>query len=489
MSNTTVRTRMAPSPTGEYHVGHIRTVLYNLALTRKNNGQFLIRIEDTDQERLVPGAMDRILDVIELYGLTWDEGPRKEGPFGPYIQSQRLDTYKQYAEQLVESGNAYYCFMSSEETKAMQEIARKSNTKLRSPYRDSSIIDAKKLIAEGKSYVIRLKVPNDQTITFTDTVFGTISFNSNEVDDQVLLKSDGFPTYHLGVVVDDHLMGITHVMRGNDWLPSTPKHILLYQAFGWEIPVYIHLPNLKELGGTKKLSKRFGPVSAIQFIEAGYLTAAMLNFLMFLGWNPGTDREFYTFDEFAQEFSIERITHADLVAFDRQKLLWYNGQYIKKLEPTDALNRYKSWLEQFGTVHNAEAAAAQLNDANLLDKLKLVQERAKTWVEVLNQLAFFYKRPTNIDWSIKQLNKVQADLDKIKNGLIEIHSDLNDDSATWQHADWENAIRNFADSLNHKHGDVFMVLRMAIVGEPFSPPMFESLQILGKAETLKRLQA
>ncbi len=276
-----VRTRMAPSPTGEYHIGHIRTVLFNYAFAKAFKGKFIIRIEDTDRERFVEGAVDRILDVIKDYGLGWDEGPRIGGEFAPYVQSERLDLYKKYAIQLVNSGHAYYCFCTPERLDVLRKEQQEQKMPVTKYDKHCSHLSKDEIstrLTKGEQYVIRLKVPENTQIDFHDEVLGDLSINSNDIDDTVLLKSDGYPTYHLAVVIDDHLMHISHVMRGIDWLPSTPKHVLLYRAFGWESPKLIHLPNLKEKGDNKKLSKRFGSVFAISFLEEGYLPEALINF-------------------------------------------------------------------------------------------------------------------------------------------------------------------------------------------------------------------
>ncbi len=371
---------MAPSPTGEYHIGHIRTILYDIAFAKKHKGKFIIRIEDTDRGRYVEGAMDRILDVIKDYGFTWDEGPRVGGSYGPYIQSERLPIYKKYALELVDKKAAYYCFCTTERLEQMREEQKKRG--ITSPKYDKFCLrltqeEIEKNLKEEKPYVIRLNVVPDKIITFDDVVFGKISVNSNEIDDQILLKSDGFPTYHLAVVIDDHLMEITHILRGNDWLPSTPKHIILYDAFGWELPTYIHLPNLKELGSTKKLSKRFGPVSAREFLDAGYLPEAMINFLMFLGWNPGTEKEIYSFEEFVKDFDVHKIHKTDLVAFNREKLDWMNGYYIQNM-PTEQL------LERLKTFYNADEDMQKFFHHNKSYLLSLV-ELAKTRIKRLKE--------------------------------------------------------------------------------------------------------
>jgi glutamyl-tRNA synthetase len=329
-----IRTRLAPSPTGEIHVGSMRTLLYDYALAKQSGGELVLRIEDTDQERYVEGAVERMLKVIKDYGLSWDEGPEVGGPDEPYFQSQRLDIYKKYALELVEKGSAYYCFCSEERLEKLREEQRAQKSPVTKYDRYCLTLtkeEIEKNLKDGVPYVIRLKVPNDREIEVEDLVLGKLKFPSNDIDDQVLMKSDGFPTYHLGVVVDDHLMKITHILRGREWLPSTPKHVLLFEAFGWTPPKFVHLPLLREVDSTKKLSKRTGSVGALDFLQEGYLPEALLNFMMFLGWNPGTEKEIYSLDEFVKDFSIEKIQTSEMAAFDRQKLLWINGMYIRNM--------------------------------------------------------------------------------------------------------------------------------------------------------------
>lgn len=489
----TARTRIAPSPTGlGLHIGHIRTMLYDYALAKNTNGQFIVRIEDTDQNRFVEGAVENILKTIKDYGLNYDEGPIVEGPYTPYVQSQRLEIYKKYALELIQKGYAYYCFLTPEETEELQKQARLENKKLRSPYRNTSLEEANTLIEQGKEHVVRLKVPEDEEIIFEDAILGRLKFNSNEVDDQILLKTDGFPTYHLAVVIDDYLMKITHVLRGNDWLSSTPKHILLYRYLGWELPVFAHLPNLKEKNENRKLSKRYGAVFASQFLEQGYLPEALLNFLMLLGWSSPIERkhgeaekEIYSLQEFVELFSLDRVQKTALVSFDRDKLLWFNKEYIKAKSASDLKDIFLNWFKE----HNQDKTLEELvlQDNQLEGKISLIKERAGTLVDILCQLNFFYIKPENTDWNIKQLSAVSEHIDAIRKDLYNLHSSFNDDTKSWSHEEWEKGIRSIGDKYNAKHGDIFMVLRVAIVGMPFSPPLFESLQLMNKEDILSRL--
>lgn len=477
----TVRTRMAPSPTGEYHVGHIRTVLYNYAFSRQNNGKFIIRIEDTDRERFVEGATDRILDVIGDYGLDWDEGPRRNGDFGPYVQSERLDLYKKYAEELVEKEKAYYCFCSKERLTSLRAEQQAQGLPVTKYDKKCSFLSKEEVeenLKKDMPYVIRLNVPKDEEIIFTDVVFGDITINSNDIDDQVLLKSDGFPSYHLAVVVDDHLMGITHIMRGNDWIPSTPKHVLLFKAFGWEMPTIIHLPNLKELGGSKKLSKRFGSVFAIEFLREGYLPEALLNFLMFLGWNPGTEKEIYSLDEFIKDFDINRIHKTDLVAFDREKLLWMNGHYIRELSVDTLHERIKNWSEKFDIPLPKEF----LNSAKGKQVLFLVQERLKTLNEIPELVGYFYETPV-IDLDL--LKKYSENTADILNKFIELFESIED----WSLENLDKLSHDALEKFGYKPKEAFMTLRVAVSGKTATPPLFDMLEAIGKTETVTRLKS
>jgi len=460
---------MAPSPTGEYHIGHIRTLLYNWVYARKNKGKFIIRIEDTDRERYIEGATEAILNVISEYGFDWDEGPKVGGSFEPYIQSERLEIYKKYASQLVDKGKAYYCFCTEERLKQMREEQRENGIASTKYDRlclklDKSEVEAN--LKENKPHVIRLKVPEDENIKFSDLVFGEISVNSNDLDDQVLIKSDGFPTYHMAVVIDDHLMEITHVMRGNDWIPSTPKHVILYKAFNWKMPIFIHLPNLKELGAAKKLSKRFGPVSAKEFLEQGYLPEALINFLMFLGWNPGTEKEMYSLEEFIKDFSIEKIHKTDLVAFDRQKLEWMNSQYIKKLSDEEFAERSLKF-------------APEGADKKILVKFApLIKSRIKTLSELEEFIGFFFEQP-KVDKKMLGNNWKKH---------LEVASRVIEKISAWTLEDLNNSLTKEIEKNNFKISEFFMDLRVSITGKKITPPINDSIVLLGKKETLERLK-
>lgn len=483
-----VRTRMAPSPTGMLHIGTLRTVLYDYAQAKKNKGEFILRVEDTDEKRFVEGSIEGIYEALQDYGLVPDESPIHGGDYGPYIQSERKDIYKKYADELVEKGYAYYCFMDGEELEIAQKNFRGKG--FRSVYRDQDLEVSRKMIAEGKSYVIRLKVPNNEIIEYEDGLQGKMKFDSNIVSDEILIKSNGMGSYHLAVVVDDYLMKITHVFRGVEWLPSTPKQILIHRYLGLEMPPYYHLPVVLDPNGGK-LSKRNGTVAAKQFLEEGYLPEAVLNFLMMLGWSSPEKREFgekereiYSLEEFVNLFNVKDLNKSNAI-FNREKLLWFNKEYIKTLDLSDLLNKFKLWASK----DMDKDDLGILNDEFLSQKLVLVKDRASTLKDIYDQLTFFYKRPENIDWSIKQLSAVSNELSNIKNDLFELHSSFNEDPKSWTSEEWQNGIRAIGDKYGFKHGDIFMVLRVAVVGQPFSPSLFEALQLMEKSEILERLKA
>ncbi len=459
---------MAPSPTGEFHIGGMRTLLYNWALARHFGGKFLLRIEDTDRTRFVEGATERILSVVRDYGFDWDEGPEVGGPHAPYVQSERLPLYKKYAEELIAADKAYYCFCTAERLEEMREAQKKqgiAQTKYDGHCAHLPETEVQTLLSNNTPHVVRLRVAKGKEITWEDGVLGKVSFVSDEIDDQILLKSDGYPTYHLGVVVDDHEMEVTTVMRGNEWLPSTPKHILLYEAFGWEMPLFAHLPNLKEIGGTKKLSKRHGPVAAVGFLEDGYLPEALVNYLMFLGWNPGTEKEIFSLDEFVKDFTLEKVHKADLVAFDRQKLDWFNAQYIKAKTDTE--------LTQLLFKYAPKGA-----DIALLSKITpLVKERMKKLSEFTDIASFFFSEPS-ADKTLFSENAHEH--------LVEAKSVIQE-MKLFSTTSIGEVLQKLVGDKKFQARDFFMDMRIAVTGKKISPPLNESMEILGKDVVLARL--
>lgn len=470
----TVRTRIAPSPTGEMHIGTAAIALKNYAFARKHGGQFIIRIEDTDQEREVAGATERLLETLKKFDLNWDEGPDIGGPYAPYTQSERLELYQKYAKELVDKDKAYYCFCSKDR---LEKVRADQMENHQQPRYDrfcralSSTEVAKKLDA-GESSVIRLKVPDDQEIAFEDLVRGTIVFQSNEVDDQVLLKSDGFPTYHLGVVVDDYLMKITHILRGEEWISSTPKHVLLYQAFGWDQPVYAHMPVFLNPDGKGKMSKRKGTVSAELFLSQGYLPEALLNFFMILGWAPKDQREMLTVEEYIQEFDPKDMSMKSVV-FDMKKLDWMNGLYIRKLSMEDLKHRLQNGFIP------ADFPAEKIDAV-----LPLIADRLERLSDFAQFTPFFYQ-PITVDPQLLVKKSTPTELKDQLNGTSEGLAKL----IEWSVPQIEVVIRGLQKSKNWKKSQYFMMLRIAVTGQTATPPLFETMEVIGKEEVLNRFAA
>lgn len=464
---------MAPSPTGEYHVGHIATLLKNYAFAKKNGGQFVLRIEDTDQGRKVDGAVEKIMSVIKAYGLGWDEGPDIGGPYAPYTQSDRLDLYKQYAQQLVDNDQAYYCFCSKERLDQVRadQMANKQQPRYDRHCRNLTSDQVQEKLAAHEPSVIRLKVPDGRSITFTDLIRGEITFQSSEVDDQVLLKSDGFPTYHLAVVVDDNLMKITHIMRGEEWISSTPKHILLYQAFGWETPVYAHIPVFLNPDGKGKMSKRKGTVSAQSFLDAGYLPEAMLNFFMILGWAPKDQREILSLNEYIKEFDPQTISPKSVV-FDLQKLDWINGVYIRNLSQDELKERLQPFIPK------------ELSAESVDQILPLIFERLVKLSDFEELSEFFYRDITvESDVLLKKADPtiVASQLTELEKAVSSIEN--------WELSELETKIRALQEAHNWKKSQFFMMVRVAVTGKTATPPLFETMLVLGKDIVIQRIAA
>jgi len=462
---------MAPSPTGDMHVGSMATLLKNYAFAKKNGGQFILRIEDTDQNRLIEGSEAGLKQIIRDYGLDWDEGPGKDGGHGPYVQSKRLEIYQKKAQELIDKDLAYYCFCSKERLEQVREAQRaeKKPPRYDQHCRNLSKEEVQERIGAGEEHVVRLKVPVNQEVKFTDLLRGEIVVNSNEIDDQVLMKSDGYPTYHLAVVVDDHLMKISHVMRGEEWISSTPKRILLYQAFGWQLPTYVHIPVFLNPDGKGKMSKRKGTVSARSFLDQGYLPEAMLNFFMILGWTPKDQREILTLAEYIQEFDPQDIS-SNSVVFDLNKLKWMNGVYIRNLELNELKDRLGSFLP-------SDFPAEKLD---LI--LPLIQERLETLAQVEELTEFFYR---DIELDVGKLLK-KADSEVVADELNKTQESL-DSLKDWSIESIEKTIRDLQENSGWKRGQYFMMLRLAMTGRKVSPPLFETIHVLGKETARDRL--
>ena len=476
MSANEVRTRFAPSPTGYMHVGNLRTALYTYLIAKHDNGKFILRIEDTDQGRYVEGAVDVIYRTLKMTGLTHDEGPDIGGPVGPYIQSQRRGLYLDYAKELVEKDEAYYCFCDKERLDSLKETS--GTFKYDGHCRSLSKEEVEEKLASGIPYVIRQKNPLDGETTFEDEIYGTITVDNSELEDMILIKSDGLPTYNFANVIDDHLMGITHVVRGNEYLSSAPKYNRLYNAFGWDIPTYIHCPPIMK-DAHNKLSKRNGDASFEDLLAKGYLKDAVVNFIAFLGWNPGTNQEIFTLEELVQQFDYRNIHKAPSI-FDTVKLKWMNGEYIKKL----SLEKFHEYALPY---YKEVFTEKEMTKYNLLKLSEQVQTRIEVFTEI-PQLVSFVKELPNYDISIYAHKKMKTNSE---NSLITLEKALPalENLQDWTFDNLNDVIYALVKDLEVKNGVVFWPIRTALSGEASSPGgAFELAEILGKEESLKRIR-
>jgi glutamyl-tRNA synthetase len=470
----TVRTRIAPSPTGDPHVGTAYVALFNYALARKHGGQFILRIEDTDRERSSPASEAMIFEALHWLGLRWDEGPDVGGPRGPYRQSERTAVYRAHAEELLRRGAAYPCFCTRERLEALREEqkARKANLGYDGHCRALPRGEGDQRRSGGDPHVVRLAMPREGETVVRDLLRGEVRFDNAQVDDQVLLKSDGFPTYHLANVVDDHLMGITHVIRAEEWLSSLPKHVELYRGFGWELPVFCHLPLLRN-ADRSKISKRKNPVSLNFYRRAGYLPEAMLNYLALMGWAMPDEREEFTLEEFVAAFTLERISLGGPV-FDVEKLRWLNGKYLRRLAPREILERLRAQL---------------LSEDHLLEVLPLVQERIETLEGFFEYASFFFVGEVSYDEAalsgMVPKGRSPAETSKALRALLE---DAVDPILEWEKESVEAAIRGFGERSGWAPNELFMAVRVATTGRAASPPLFETLAVLGKETCRRRLR-
>lgn len=487
-----IKTRFAPSPTGYVHVGSLRAALFPYLFAKKMGGKFILRIEDTDQGRLVEGAIENLLHTLEWVGMVPDEGPILEngqivqkGDVGPYIQSERLEIYQQYVKILLEKGFAYYAFDSAEELEEMratQEAMKQSPRYDREKMKNQFTLapeETKRRIDAKENFVIRLKVPENTEVVFQDVIRGEVRVKSSEIDDQVLMKSDGFPTYHLAVVIDDHTMEITHVIRGEDWLPSTPKHVLLYEAFGWEKPVYAHMPLLVN-HEKQKLSKRKGDVSVESFKEKGYLPEAFINFLAFLGWNPGDDREILSLSELVEAFRLEKVQRAAAV-FNIEKLNWYNKEYIKAMDISELTKRAVPYLRNAGLLKGDESQS-QLEKIVALEK-----ERMTVLSELPESLGFIFAEMLEYDPTILIWKKDTREGSKEKLTLLLQFLETIDESQ-WNLETLSLEIKNWITEKGFGVGDVLWPMRVSLSGRQNSPGPFEIADALGKKKTIARIQ-
>ena len=475
-----IRVRFAPSPTGEPHVGNIRTAVFNWLFARHYGGAFIIRVEDTDQARKVEGATEELLDSLRWLGMDWDEGPDVGGDYGPYYQSQRLDLYRRVAEELLERGSAYRCHCPTERLAEMRE--RQAKEKRNSGYdrqcRHLSDLERAKLEAGGAPSVVRFKMPTEGVTTLSDSVRGEVSFENSLVDDFVMLKSDGFPTYHLANVIDDHHMSISHVLRAEEWLPSTPRHLQLYESLGWEPPQFAHLPMILA-PDRSKLSKRHGATSVLEYRRMGYLPEAMVNFLTLLGWSLDDKTEIIPTQELVGHFTVERVGKAGAV-FSTEKLDWMNGHYTRQMSHDQLA---EALMEHWRRYPPAEIP--DLPNGEYLRKIvPLIQERMKTLENAAPLIAFFFR--DEVEYGTEELVKgmdeagTRAGLEAALQSLSEL--------PTFGSDDVEQSLRQLAQDLEVKAGQLFGSLRIATTGLKVAPPLFETIEVLGKARTLRSIE-
>ncbi len=497
-----VRVRFAPSPTGPLHMGGVRTALYNYLFAKKHGGDFLLRIEDTDQNRYVPGAEQYIMESLQWCGIHWDEGPGTENAFGPYRQSERQGLYRQYVMQLIESGRAYYAFDTPEELEAMRKRieAEKSgnpqyDSRSRLSMKNSLTLSGEEVeqrLASGENYVIRIKIPENEEIVLEDLIRGKVTVHSSQLDDKVLFKSDGMPTYHLANVVDDYLMQISHVIRGEEWLPSAPLHVLLYQSLGWEdsMPQFAHLPLLLKPDGNGKLSKRDGdrlgfPVFPLQwkdpksgetssgYREAGYFPEAFVNLLALLGWNPGTDQEIFSLKELVEAFSLERVGKSGS-KFDPEKAKWFNHQYLQS-QPLQTITERMQVIANQKGIHT--------NPDKLPKIAALMRERANFVHEIMEQSAFFFEPPSQYDEAFAK-KRWKEDTPGILMSLAELLESAEPFTSENIHA----LIQKFMEDNGIGAGKLMPGLRLALVGSGMGPDLSAIMEILGRGESLERIK-
>lgn len=471
-----VRTRYAPSPTGMMHVGNLRTALYEYLVAKSAGGKFVLRIEDTDRERFVEGAEDVVYRTLELVGLKHDEGPDKGGEYGPYIQSQRLPLYKEYAEKLVQMGKAYYCFCTKER---LEEMHAEGFGGYDRHCRDLPQEEIDRLLAAGTPYVIRQRVPLEGATTYTDLVYGEITIEHKEIEDQVLLKSDGYPTYNFANVIDDHLMGITHVVRGSEYLTSTPKYDLLYESYGWEKPAYVHLPLImgKNPDGTvSKLAKRHGATSLEALVADGYLPEAIINYIALLGWAPKDNQEIFTLAELEKVFSADGISKSPAV-FDYDKLLWMNGEYIRRMQPEEFRARA---MEQYKAVFGSAEKPWYVLDG-------ILQPRVTKFTDIPGMLAFFADLP-EYEAELFVNKKSKTNLENSKT-MLEHAIAVLESVEDWKVETLHDALIGLAQTLEVKNGTLLWPVRIAAAGQTVTPGgAMEVLAVLGKDESLRRLK-
>ena len=496
-----VRVRFAPSPTGPLHIGGVRTALYNYLFAKKHGGTFILRIEDTDQTRYVPGSEDYIMQSLEWFGLVPEEGPGYGGDFGPYRQSERKDIYGKYATELVEKGHAYYCFDTSEDLAKMRaDMADKGvhsakyNYLTRGQMKNSlslSKSETESLLDKGENITIRLKIPQDRTILIQDEVRGEVAFESNELDDKIILKGDGMPTYHMANIIDDHLMEITHVIRGEEWLPSTAHHVLMYEMFGWTPPSFSHLPLILKPTGKGKLSKRDGakfgfPVFPLEWLdkdenvtyqgfkEDGYLPEAVVNFISLLGWNPGNDKERFSMEELIQAFDLSRIVKSG-ARFDVDKVRWFNQQYIISTPNSVLADMIAMTVREHGY---------DVSEDFLIKFVELMKERVEVLPEFFSAGGFFFKMPEEIE------EKMARKKYKIENRphFDALNSSM-EDMQQFTSSALESTIKGYIADHELSFGAIMPILRLGVCGTMKGPDLFETMELIGQDEVIRRMKS
>ena len=471
-----VRVRFAPSPTGYLHVGGLRTALYNYLFARRNGGTFVLRIEDTDRARYVEGAVENLIQTLAWAGLDYDEGPLRGGPGAPYVQSERTEIYRSHARQLIDKGRAYYAFDTAAELEEMRKSLEKQGLFPRYDRRALTLTpdEVQSRLASGVPAVVRMKIPDSTTIAFDDIIRGRVEFSSEQIDDQVLLKSDGFPTYHLANVVDDHLMGISHVIRGEEWLSSTPKHVLLYQYFGWDLPAFAHLPLLLN-PDKSKLSKRQGDVAVEDYKQKGYLREALVNFVAFLGWNPGDEREIFFMDQLVKEFSLERVGKSGAV-FNVDKLNWLNQQHLKLKSNEELAVLIKPYVQ----AHQIE----KKGEGYFLKVIGLLKERIAFPKDFVEMSAYFFDDPESVDDA-----GIKKYWEEGTNDRMRVLADRLGSLSEYSHASIETTVRQFAEELQMKPTKLIHPARLALSGRTTGPGLFEMMELLGQETVVRRLRS
>ncbi len=479
-----VRVRIAPSPTGFAHIGTIYQVLLDYAFAKKHQGKFIVRIEDTDRSRFVEGAEEVVYKSLDWFKLEPDESPIKGGPYAPYRSSERLEIYKKYGQQLIDDGHAYYCFCTPERLTEMRNQQQKQG---KPPMYDKHCLtlpeaEIKANLDSGMKKVIRLKIPSNEKIKVHDEIVGDLEFDSNLIDDQVLIKSDGFPTYHLAVVVDDYLMKISHVFRGTEWLPSTPKHVLIYRYLGWEkeIPVFVHVPLILNPNGQGKLSKRDEAASATFYQEEGYLPEATLNYLSNIVWNHPDGKEIYPLDEFIKLFEIKDLQPKG-ARFDLAKLDWMNGEYMRAMSDEELLEKLEEYLD---FTSEGKLTNTKYEDKEKLAKIiPLAKERMKKLSDFIPLTDFLFDDP---EYEKEVFDKLK--IDHVKQVLGKVSELLEKMEQPWKADVFEKTFRDLAEELKISVSQMFQLLRVAVSGQLVTPPLFESIQILGEEETISRIK-